>query len=55
MTFAVKYMTTDIQDGKRLKSYLASTSMSANAYIKSLIKEDLDNKGVEYPTTENEN
>lgn len=49
MSFAIKYAVPDIQDGKRLKAYLATTGMSANAYIKKLIKADLDSKGVDYP------
>lgn len=36
---------TEIDDGKRLKAYLDQTGQSANAYIKSLIKKDLDQKG----------
>lgn len=42
---------TDIEDGKRVRQYLADTGQSANSYIKSLIKADLDNKGVPYPDT----
>ena len=36
---------TDIQDGERVKAYLEQTGQSANAYIKALIKADLDAKG----------
>lgn len=36
---------TDIQEGERVKDYLAETGQSANAYIKKLIKDDLDKKG----------
>lgn len=44
--FAVKYYPTDINEGKRLESYLAITGISANSYIKSLIKNDLDKKDI---------
>lgn len=40
---------TDIAEGQRIKSYLAQTGQSANAYIKQLIKSDLDSKNVPYP------
>lgn len=43
--FKVQYSLQDI-DGKRLKKYLADTGQSANSYIKSLIKKDLDEKGI---------
>lgn len=42
----------DIIEGRRLKSYLESSGQSANAYIKSLIKADLDAKGIPYPGPE---
>lgn len=44
--FAVSYRPTDIIEGKRLKKYLEETGQSANSYIKKLIKNDLDNKGI---------
>lgn len=47
----VKYTPTDIKEGKRVKEYLAQTGQSANSYIKSLIKQDLDSKGVSYGDT----
>lgn len=43
--FKVQYSLQDI-DGKRLKKYLSDTNQSANAYLKSLIKKDLDEKGI---------
>lgn len=49
---AVCYRPTDIEDGKRLKQYLTDTNQTANAYIKALIKKDLDNKGIDYPKKE---
>lgn len=52
VSFAVKYSAVDAEQGKRLKAYLANTGQSANAYIKELIKRDLDSKGIEYTTNE---
>lgn len=49
MNFAIKYTPTDIEDGKRLKAYLAETGQSANSYIKELVKRDLDSKDIPYP------
>lgn len=43
--FAVNYRPTDIKEGQRVKAYLDQTGQSANAYIKKLIKNDLDQKG----------
>lgn len=42
--FAVKYYPTDITEGKRLKQFLECSRQSANSYLKSLIKKDLDEK-----------
>lgn len=44
--FAVKYRKNEIEEGKRLKSYLETTGQSANSYLKDLIKKDLDSKGI---------
>lgn len=49
INFAISYTPVDADDGKRLKSYLAKSGQSANSYIKALIKNDLDSKGVPYP------
>lgn len=46
--FSIGYTPADINEGKRLKAYLAQTGMSANSYIKGLIKADLDSKGISY-------
>lgn len=43
--FKVQYSLQDT-DGQRLKEYLQDTGQTANAYIKALIKQDLDQKGV---------
>lgn len=48
MSFALKYYATDIQEGKRLESYLKTINMSTNQYLKQLIKRDLDSKGIPY-------
>lgn len=42
---SVNYRPTDIKEGRRVKAYLEQTGQSANAYIKRLIKDDLDRKG----------
>ena len=44
LTFAISYKLKDMEEGKRLQSYLEKTGQSANSYIKSLIKKDLDVK-----------
>lgn len=49
--FKVQYSLNDAQEGKRVKEYLAQTGQSANSYIKSLIKKDLDSKSVSYEDT----
>lgn len=36
---------TDLKEGQRIKEYLKKTGQSANSYLKSLIKADLDSKG----------
>lgn len=48
INFALTYTPTDKEEGLRLKAYLNSTNQSANSYIKSLVKADLDNKGIPY-------
>lgn len=49
IVMSVKYTPTDMIEGNRLKHYLATSGQSANAYIKSLIKADLDSKEIPYP------
>ena len=39
----------DKREALRIRAYLKQSNQSANAYIKSLIKRDLDKKGVPYP------
>ena len=55
INFAVVYTPIDAIEGQRLKAYIAQTGQSANAYIKSLIKADLDAKNVPYPPQEPDN
>lgn len=47
-SFALKYFATDIQEGLRLKYYIESNGISCNAYLKELVKRDLDSKGIKY-------
>ena len=42
---SVCYRPSEIDEGKRIKSYLDEHNLSANAYIKDLIKKNLDSKG----------
>lgn len=43
--FKVQYNLQDNSEGLRVQKYLEQTGQSANAYIKNLIKNDLDSKG----------
>lgn len=52
--YKVQYGLQD-QDGERVKAYLEQTGQSANSYIKSLIKADLDSKGFNIDSTDNDN
>jgi hypothetical protein len=47
-TFAVKYYPTDIADALRLQKHLKTNGLSCNAYLKELIRRDLDSKQVPY-------
>lgn len=46
--FAIKYTPAEKNESNRLKKYLEKNGLSANGYIKDLIKRDLDSKGIEY-------
>lgn len=48
--FAIKYTPNEKKESDRLKEYLEKNGLSANGYIKELIKRDLDGKGIAYPT-----
>lgn len=50
-SYTVKYTPKEKKESDRIQAYLKSTGISANAYIKSLIKRDLDSKGIAYPDT----
>ena len=39
----------DKNEGLRLKQYLSDNNITANQYVKMLIKRDLDEKGIAYP------
>ena len=39
----------DKNEGLRLKQYLSDNNITANQYVKMLIKRDLDNKEIAYP------
>lgn len=55
ITFGIGYRTqNDYKEGMRLKKYLEYNGLSANSYIKGLIKSDLDSKGVPYEDNSNE-
>lgn len=40
---------TDKNEGLRLKQYLSDNNITANQYVKMLIKRDLDSRGIAYP------
>ena len=51
-TYAIKYslyLSDENKENERLKQYLEQSGISANSYIKGLIKRDLDEKGIAYP------
>lgn len=50
-TYAIKYslyLSDENRENERLKQYLEQSGISANSYIKGLIKRDLDSKNVPY-------
>lgn len=50
-TYAIKYslyLSEENRENERLKRYLEQKGISANSYIKSLIKADLNAKGIPY-------
>ena len=52
LNFAISYSPIDKIEGLRLQAYLTQSGQSANAYLKSLVKADLDSKGIAYPETD---
>lgn len=47
--FKVQYNLQDNIEGLRVQKYLDENHLSANSYIKALLKQDMDNKGIAYP------
>ena len=47
-TFSAVYTPTDMIEAERFEKFLSSQSMSKNEYIKMLIKNDMDSKGIPY-------
>ena len=45
---AIKYSIAEQNESERLRAYLKESGISANSYIKGLIKADLDGKGIPY-------
>ena len=45
----------DKSEGLRLKQYLSDNNITANQYVKMLIKSDLDSKYIPYPDDNNIN
>lgn len=46
--FKVQYNLQDNIEGLRVQRYLDENNLSANSYIKELLKNDMDSKGVSY-------
>ena len=46
--FKVQYSLSDDKEALRLQKYLNDNKLTANDYLKQIIKIDLDNKGIEY-------
>ena len=47
-SYTIKYTPKEINESDRLQRYLNSTGLSANAYLKELVRRDLDSKGIGY-------
>ena len=47
-SYTIKYTPKEMNESNRLQRYLNSTGLSANTYLKELVKKDLDSKGIEY-------
>ena len=54
LNFTVCYRPGEIAQGKRLKEYLKESNQSVNAYLKKLIADDLNSKGIPYPDNTNQ-
>lgn len=42
------FVLNDIQEGLRLKAYIERNGISCNAYLKELVKRDLNSKEIKY-------
>ena len=51
---AIKYGISELKESERLRMYLEQSGQSANSYIKTLIKHDLDSKYIPYPDNNND-
>lgn len=47
--FNITYKDKDIKEGARLSQYILNNNLDVIAYIKRLIKKDMDRKGIPYP------
>lgn len=47
-SYTIKYTPKEINESDRLQRYLNSTGLSANAYLKELVRRDLDSKEIKY-------
>lgn len=50
--FSIKFVPSETEETERFRKYLSDTDQSANSYIKSLIKADLDSKEIPYPQSD---
>lgn len=50
--FKVQYNLQDNIEGLRVQRYLDENNLSANSYIKELLKNDMDRKGIPYPSSQ---
>lgn len=46
--FAIVYGANEQKEAQRLKDYISTLDISANSYLKELVKRDLDSKQVPY-------
>lgn len=47
-SYTIKYTPKELNESDRLQRYLNNTGLSANAYLKELVRRDLDSKGIGY-------
>ena len=51
--FKVQYNLQDNIEGLRVQEYLDNNGLSANQYLKELIRQDMDSKNIPYPNETN--